>query len=239
MKVNYIKNPTDIWGQPRLAEIDQTSKDLMAIGKPTGEKQYTNYTPWCHCREFFNDLITYYYNRVAYTIFGFDLKEMQEDIVDYWDTMVLLVRVHNKKYSDKILKEITNTVLKLETEAFGGQESTIELDDDRKHVVINFAKFWVRNPYLFSLYTREVRWGYMVATKLYTDDQKYNVGVLKYPERNTNLIDGDIPITYNSKIINYISKIPVLPHSESLFYIHEHGYASVVLNEYKHIKEML
>lgn len=244
MKVKYIPNKKDHWGADILVEIDQTSEDLMAIGVPEGEA-IKNFTPWFHCREFFNDYITYYYLKKTYKIYGFNLPPI-EGVINHWNNMILLVRVHNKRYSNKVLKEVTKVVEDLEKEALGEMFSTVELDDDRKHLIINFNRYWVLNPYLFSLFTREVRWGYLIATKKYVEPDRWDYSKLKNTEKSINFIctwdrtDKYIPVIYNNAVIKYIASLPNIsskntqPHD-----IHECGYAWIFKREYPNIKSYL
>lgn len=245
MKVKYVPNPKDHWGNELLLEITQTSEDLMAIGVPTEEGTIRNLTSWFHCREFFNDYIYYYSGNILYEIYGFNLKPIANDIINHWEDMVLLVRVHNRKYSNRVLKEVTKKVEDLEKEALGEMFSTIELDDDRKHLIIKFNSFWKKNTYLFSLFTREVRWGYLIATKKYVELDRWDYNKLKSSERGTNLVNNwDIekctPIVYNNAVIQYIASLPnISSNNTSPSYIHERGYAWIFEHEYSNIKPYL
>jgi hypothetical protein len=187
---------------PHLDELPQTSIDRMAIGVAKcglDNILVEPLTPWFHCREFFNDYLFYYFaDKHEGQIYGFDPAEYQL----LPKNLVLLVKI-SQDFSN-FAGAIENSIHELES--IYGCNSYVHVITD-SIIMVDFDRKWINNPVLFSIFTREVRWGVLLGQDRYKQESKYNKDRLRTPEHRTNF--------YEAHGL-YFDKIPADPLSENI-----------------------
>jgi hypothetical protein len=187
-------DPTTV--APDLEELPQTSDDQMAFGvvedsgKPDGAAVLTQVMPWVHCREYFNDYLFYHFaDKHEGTIYGFD--PAYYDI--YPESLVLLVKVPLN--ANNYVRPIEESISELESTY--GCNSFIHVVSDTI-IMVDFDRKWINNPVLFSLFTREIRWGVLLWQRSYNYSLKYSVERLCSSEHGTNFYQD--PGCYSRRI---------------------------------------
>jgi hypothetical protein len=202
-------------------------------------------TPWFRCREFFNDYLFWHFaDKHEGRIYGFDPTKY--DILS--KNLVLLVKISYLDASD-FARTIENSIHELES--IYGCNSYVHVIADST-IMVDFDRKWINNPVLFSLFTREVRWGVLLGQNYYNNSYRYSEPRLKSSERRTNFYEaagiywGKIPADPLSKSIIPVVKdlfsmsavkiaVRYLTDSKNEYRFHNFGFCEYLKREHSQI----
>jgi hypothetical protein len=146
-----------------LSEIGHGQREVQIayVNPKNGE----TITPFCKCKDFFNDMFWSNKEKKDISIYGF--KWNHKDHRDLLDKNVLTIAVHLRDRVNKSIYELKEeerlSVLRLLTKistSAGLGRVVVRMCEEKKNLVIYFNRKWVDTPYLNSAFYFFVRLGF-------------------------------------------------------------------------------
>lgn len=153
--------------------IDNVKAQLNEIGHGPKEVQFAfiddktgkTITPFCMCKDFFNDMFWCNKLKKNISIFGFKWTANQDKGVLNRGILSLTMRLRDRNNKEKFfeiaegeLKGIKSILNKFE-QANGFNKSNVDYADDKNYLVVSFDKAWSNAPYLISAFLFLIRLG--------------------------------------------------------------------------------
>lgn len=153
--------------------IENVKSNLSEIGHGPKEVQFAfiddetgkTITPFCMCKDFFNDM--FWSNKVKKPItkFGFKWEPNKHKDVLNRDILSLTIRLRDKinyekffEITDKELKGVKSILNKFE-KVNKFIKTKVEYSDEKKYLIISFDNKWSDVPYLLSAFLFIIRLG--------------------------------------------------------------------------------
>lgn len=172
----HFDNDEDEWGDPRLEEVYQNSKDRMAFGMFHKSLNHLEIvTPFFKCRDFFNDIIVWNLHNLfeSENIYGLTPSDFTLEL----DKVSLVIENNAYVDSESFYKKLKSVVKEF--------EFRIDLISDikEKYLIINFPRKVINNQIIFSFFTLLVRKAYLLESNAYSE-YDFLYGNLNGPDRS-------------------------------------------------------
>lgn len=129
-------------------------------------KEGKTITPFCRCKDYFNDMFFTEKTGKAVSIYGFNWKQGNGKGVLDQDRLTIAVRLRNRNNTQEFYdikdEEVKSVFLLLKQFNDSNKFNTLEVEnsDDNKYVIISFDKKWIEIPYLCSAFHLFIRLGF-------------------------------------------------------------------------------
>jgi hypothetical protein len=177
----------------RLSEINQLTSIKFAHCMLTDKDTYTQLTPFCKCRDFFNDLILKNQLNINFNIYGFkylkDIKQRDEDHT------ILALFIPDKKEYNNFLNNILIYLPEIEKTNEIKPYELVFPTNLKSYIIIKADKYWQSHTLLLSFFT------FLLRCFCYPIEHKNNFYI--------NILNSEYKDKQLNREINYINSLEI------------------------------
>lgn len=175
-----------------LVQINQTTSILFAHCTQITEDTYEQITPFCRCRDFFNDLILKNQLKEDFIVYNFkylqELKQRDEDFT------LFALSISNKQEYNNFLINIKRYLPQIELTNKINPYELIIPENSKSIIIIKADKYWQSHPLILSFFT------FILRCFCYTFDNNQD-------NLYTNVLNSTYKIQFNVNEIKYLNDI--------------------------------